>query len=167
MPKKKQQSAPYYNIGQLRVSYWNNLKNETAELARCNRGSANEKKRIVAAAEILKELAGVERFFAFPGLKRVESLKTALERKEHTSLAHNVAETTRHLVSDSYRSNPNFLDDESEQSMEQVEIREAVDGVRRNYFEVLFVETCPMRMKRPCDKSSQKFVAHKISLLMV
>ncbi|MGW8123796.1 aminotransferase class I/II-fold pyridoxal phosphate-dependent enzyme [Roseivirga echinicomitans] len=153
MPKKKQLSAPYYNIGQLRVSYWNNLKNETAELARCHRGSANEKNRITAATEILKELAGVERFFAFPGLRKIEVLQAALSRKEHTSLANNVAETTRSLVSDSYRSNPSFLDEENEQSMEEVESRESVDGVRRNYFEVLFVEDMTDTDERALKKS--------------
>lgn len=139
MPNKKQLSAPYYNIGQLRVDYWNSLKTETLELSRCHKGSANEKKHIETCKSLLKSLKGVEHYFAFPGLKCLERLTTALSRHEHTALANQVVETTRQLVSDSYRSNPDFLD-ETELSMEEVEDRERPDGVTRNYFEVLFVE---------------------------
>ncbi len=137
--KKKPISAPYYNIGQLRVAYWNNLKNETADLARCHRGSAHEKKHQLAAEAILKDLEGVERYFAFPGKLRIEHLLATLHRKELTTLANKVAETTRELVSDSYRSHANLKDDET-LSMEKTEDAEKPEGVRKNYFEVMFVE---------------------------
>ena len=61
-------SAPYYNIGQLRVDYWNKLKIVTSELARCNNGSANAKKHIIDAKSLLKDLKGVAVFFATPGV---------------------------------------------------------------------------------------------------
>ena len=136
--KKKPISAPYYNIGQLRVDYWNKLKNETADLARSNRGSGNEKLLITAAKEIIFDLRTVEQFFAFPGVARVTFLDAALDRKEFAALANYVAETTRQLVSDSYRSSPDFLADDS--SMEELEEREKSTEVKQNYFEVLFVE---------------------------
>ena len=139
MATKKTVSAPYYNIGQLRIAHWNSLKNETAELARCHKGSENEKQHILTVRNLVKELGSVERFFAFPGMRRLQQLSTALSRHEHTSLAHLVTETTRQIVSDSYRSHPDFLKDD-EQSMEEVEERLRQDGVRKNYFEVLFVE---------------------------
>jgi arginine decarboxylase len=135
----KQISAPYYNIGQLRVDYWNNLKNVTADLARCHKGSANEKTHHTEAANIIKQLLSVEKFFAFPGVSRVEYLKAILLRKEHNVLSNAVADTTRQLVSYSYRSNPDFLDAD-ENSMEEVEDREKIGEVKQNYFEVLFVE---------------------------
>jgi len=137
--KKKSISAPYYNIGQLRVDYWNSLKRESAELAKCKKGSSNEKVRSNKVLEILDDLFGVECYFAFPGMPRVNLLKEALARFEYTALANNVASTTRQLVSDSYRGNPDFLEDD-EESMTEVENREKENGVRKNYFEVLFVE---------------------------
>jgi arginine decarboxylase len=137
--KKKSISAPYYNIGQLRVDYWNSLKRESAELAKCKKGSSNEKVRSNKVLEILDDLFGVECYFAFPGMPRVNLLKDALARFEYTALANNVASTTRQLVSDSYRGNPDFLEDD-EESMTEVENREKENGVRKNYFEVLFVE---------------------------
>lgn len=139
MVKKKSISAPYYNIGQLRVDYWNSLKRESAELAKCKKGSSNEKVRSNKVLEILDDLFGVECYFAFPGMPRVNLLKEALARFEYTALANNVASTTRQLVSDSYRGNPDFLEDD-EESMTEVENREKENGVRKNYFEVLFVE---------------------------
>ncbi len=139
MTKKKQASAPFYNIGQLRVDYWNDLKTQTTELARCHKGSTNEKKFSKAAGDLLRELRGVERFFAFPGKRRLEYLEGALARDEHSALATLVSETTRQLVSDSYRGNPDFIN-EDEMSMDVVEERERFNAVRKNYFEVLFVE---------------------------
>lgn len=139
MPKKKTISAPYYNIGQLRVDYWNKLMNNTADLAKCRNGSANEKQLIQEAKKLLKELHGVECYFAYPGVKKIIHLQGALARHEYTALANNVTETTRQLVSDSYRSHPDFLN-ASDQSMEEVEEVDSYDGVKKNYFEVLFVE---------------------------
>ncbi len=142
MIKKKQISAPYYNIGQLRVDFWNELKNETAELARCRKGSDNEKLHIKSSKEILKSLNGVECFFAFPGMTRLHTLQAALERHEHTALANQVADTTHQLVSDSYRSNTNFLDEHNNFLEEDEEVNK-VERTKKGYFEVLFVEDMP------------------------
>lgn len=139
MTKKKQISAPYYNIGQLRVDYWNDLKIQAAELARCRAGSENQKSHIGTSKQILKDLVGVERYFAFPGMNRMRNLESILSRNEFAAFANKVSETTRQLVSDSYRSHPDFLNDD-ETTMSEVEEREKLDGVKKNYFEVLFVE---------------------------
>lgn len=139
MITKKQKSAPYYNIGQLRVDFWNELKNETAELARCRKGSSNEKAHIERSKEILKSLNGVECFFAFPGMSRLKVLHAALERHEHTALANQVGDTTHQLVSDSFRSNTSFLD-EDKHIQEEDEVVKTVEKTKKGYFEVLFVE---------------------------
>jgi arginine decarboxylase len=137
--QNKTKSAPYYNIGQLRVDYWNNLKIETSELARCHKGSANEKAHKQKIKELLKDLKGVECFFASPGKGRIQKLDNAFSSHEHASLAHMAAETTKQLVGDSYRSNPDFIDFD-EQSIESAEEHEQHNSVRKNHFEVLFVD---------------------------
>ncbi|MGB5358463.1 MAG: ornithine decarboxylase, partial [Eudoraea sp.] len=139
MIKNKIKSAPYYNIGQLRVDYWNKLKIETAELARCRKGSANEKRHKQATKELIKDLKGVECFFASPGKGRIQKLEKAFSVHEHASLSHLAAETTKQLVGDSYRSNPDFLDHD-EHSIEAVEEHEQYNGISKNYFEVMFVD---------------------------
>lgn len=139
MIKTNIKTAPYYNIGQLRVDYWNKLKIVTAELARCNKGSANEKKYISDAKSILKDLKSVAVYFATPGMVRIHKLENALFKNEHTSLANLVSETTKQLVGDSYKSNPDFLNYD-EHSIESVEEHEQLNTIRKNHFEVLFVD---------------------------
>ncbi len=140
MGKKEQQSAPFYNMGQLRVMHWNKLKDASAELARCHRGSANEKRLSEEATKLLKELKGLEKFFAFPGPRRIESLTDSLKHHEYSALARNVSDTTRELVSDSYRSDPQFLKSDEHEKLEDNEFTPSSNLPPKNYFEVLFVE---------------------------
>jgi len=136
---KDVQAEPYYNIGQLRVDYWNKLKIVTAELARCKKGSANEKSYISDAQSLIKDLKGVAVYFASPGMRRIQKLENALSRNEYTALSQLVAETTKQLVGDSYRSNPEFINYD-ELSIESAEEHEQHNIVRKNHFEVLFVD---------------------------
>ena len=139
MIKTNIKNAPYYNIGQLRVDYWNKLKIATAELSRCRKGSTNEKELRDDTKSLLNDLKGVEVYFAAPGMARLQKLENSLSRREHTSLANLVSETTKQLVGDSYKSNPDFLDFD-EHSIESVEVHEQFNSVRKNHFEVLFVD---------------------------
>ncbi len=139
MPEKKVESSHYYNIAQLRVESWNKLKSVSTNLGNCNRGSDDEKAQKENLRSLLKEIEGVECYFAFPGLMRINVLQEMLDRQEHTALAHRIAEITKHLVSDRYRTNPDFLE-EDDSGVELAENREISEGVRKNYFEVLFVE---------------------------
>lgn len=140
MTNKKQRSAPFYNAGQLRVALWNNLKIQTTELSRCHNGSANGKTHENSCKNLLKELDAVERYFAFPGIRRLDQLQTALARHEHTALANAVRDVTRQLVSDSYRTNTDFNNHDSEENALAIYESETSNQAKKNYFEVLFVE---------------------------
>ena len=98
-----------FNVGQLRVDSWNHLKKETAELDRCHKGSANEKQHILQVKSILKDLNGIEKYFGFPGVRRVDQMEASLSRREHRALANKAEDLTRQLISDSYRGNPDFI----------------------------------------------------------
>ncbi|HSM63657.1 MAG TPA: hypothetical protein VK833_06950, partial [Gillisia sp.] len=139
MIQKKSKSAPYYNIGQLRVDYWNKLKIETSELSRCHKGSMNEKTHRLKIKELIKDLKGVESFFAFPGIERLHKFEKAFSSHEFASLSHLVAESTRQLLGDSYKSNPDFIDFD-EHSMASTEEHEQHNNIRKNHFEVLFID---------------------------
>ncbi|MDH3244880.1 MAG: hypothetical protein OEM26_09715, partial [Saprospiraceae bacterium] len=152
MIKNKTKNTPYYNIGQLRVDYWNKLRIETSELARCHEGSANEKAHQQKVRELIKDLKGVECFFASPGKERLRKFENAFSNKEYSSLSHIVAETTRELVGDSYKSNPDYLEiDES--SIESVEEHEQFNNVRKNHFEVLFIDNISNQYERKLKQS--------------
>ncbi len=139
MINNKNISSQYFNVGQLRIDQWNSVKRETAKLAASHRGTEEEKKHRAEALQLLQKCEGVECYFAFPGISKIESLKKKLERQEHTALSHQVTEITRQLVSDRYRSNPDFMDDD-ELGPETKENGELQQGAGKNYFEVLFVE---------------------------
>lgn len=139
MGKKQQISTPYYNISQLRVDYWTALKNETAELARCHKGSANARRHVQEVKDLIRKLTSVESYFAFPGIHRMKGLKEELNKERFGSLARYVAEDVKQLVSDSYRGNPRFLEEETK--AEIPETRNALNATaNKTYFEVLFVE---------------------------
>ena len=139
MLKTRIKTAPYYNIGQLRVDYWNKLKIVTAELTRCHKGSVSEKRHLSDTKSLLKDLKGVEVYFAAPGMACLQKLENVLSRNEHTALSNLVSETTKQLVGDSYKSNPDFLNHD-EHSIESVEAHEQFNAIRKNHFEVLFVD---------------------------
>lgn len=139
MLKTKVKSAPYYNIGQLRIDFWNKLKVETSELARCHKGSENEKRHKLSVDGLINDLKGVECYFAAPGKERLRRLEKAFSIHEYASLSHLVSETTKELVGDSYRSNPDFIDFD-EQSMHSADEHDLQSGVRKNHFEVLFID---------------------------
>ncbi len=137
--KSKKNSAPYYNIGQLRVDYWNKLKIETSELTRCDKGSGNEEAHKQNVKRLITDLKGVECFFAFPGKERLQKFENAFCINEYTSLSHLVAETTRQLLGDNCKSNPDVLGF-NEHSMESVDDHDQNGSSRKNHFEVLFVD---------------------------
>lgn len=141
MAKTNIHRSKYYNIGQLRVDYWNTLKITTAELVRLKKGSANEKEKEKRVKELIKDLKGVECFFASPGKECLQKLESTLSNKEYNSLAHLVAETTKQLVGDSYKTNPDYVNYD-EKSIESVEKHEQYNTIRKNHFEVLFIDNC-------------------------
>ncbi len=139
MEENKPDSSYHYNVAQLRLESWNNLKNESIKLEKCNRGSSDEKKLQNNLRRLLNEIEIIESYFAFPGILRLRGLNEMLERQEHTALTNKIAEITKHLVSDRYRSNPDLMEDE-DQGVEISDRGEHPDAVKKNYFEVLFVE---------------------------
>ena len=139
MPEKTPVRTNHYNVAQLRMESWNTLKTESTKLEHSNRGSSEEKDLKKSVRKYLENLQGVESYFAFPGIMRLRVLNEMLDRQEHTALAHKIAEITKHLVSDRYRSNPDFIED-GEQIVDTSENGELLEGVKKKYFEVLFVE---------------------------
>ncbi len=132
-------SAPYYSIGQLRLDLWTEFKNLCVEMTRAGIEAARLKQLRKQGAEHIKRLGTVERYFAFPGLQRVDKLKRLLERREYALLEHEAASLNRMLVSEAYRAAPQLMEDDDDETAKDVPQERQVDK-RKNYFEVLFVE---------------------------
>ena len=138
--RKKPISTPYFSISQLRLEFWKRLKNVSAELSRCRIGSANAREHQNRVEELLNDLKVIEQYYAFPGQNCLQHFSRSLNLREYNSLANHIAETTRQLVSDSYRSNPYFLFDEESEENLNTSVADKSANHRKNYFEVLFVE---------------------------
>lgn len=139
MAKKQHLSAPYYNIGQLRVDYWNDLKDEATGILLNLKNPNKVKKAILKMEGLLSDLKEVECYFAFPGLNKIAKLEKAIQYQEYSVLADCVVDLTRLVVSETYRTHPDHLSDEVI-SMEVVEDHEQPDKLKKNYFEVMFVD---------------------------
>ncbi|MEZ4902169.1 MAG: aminotransferase class I/II-fold pyridoxal phosphate-dependent enzyme [Spirosomataceae bacterium] len=133
---KKPISAPYYNIGQLRVDRWNELKNSATGLSHCEKNTDEEKRLRKTMVEHLHELEGIESYFSFPGLSRLAHLQTALKRQEYTALANKVAEITRILVGNSTHSTYTTIDTD----LEELEKSAPAEEARKTHFDVMIVE---------------------------
>lgn len=138
MSDRKIKSAPYYNIGQLRVDFWNKLKILTSELTRCEKDSESEKEHVEKIEELLRNLKGVECYFASPGKDQVQKLENAFIAHEYGFLSNLVDDSTKLLVGDSYRSNLEFIT--QEENKHELSSENQVEGGTKNHFEVLFVD---------------------------
>ena len=139
--KKKPTSTPYYSIGQLRIDQWKELKNKCAELSHSNRDSTHKKQLKNKLEELLKPIKIVEQYYTFPGKTMIGKLANALARNELAALSRIVADITRRLVSDSYRSNPYaYFEEEDEHHSSVKDTLELPSDHQKNHFEVLFVE---------------------------
>ncbi|WP_040556231.1 aminotransferase class I/II-fold pyridoxal phosphate-dependent enzyme [Psychroflexus gondwanensis] len=139
MINPKPKMSTYYNISQLRLESWNDLKFESSNLENISKGSVEGDKQIEKVKKIFKRLESIESYFALPGLFRMGLLLEMIERQEYTAFAHKISEITKLLVSDKYRSNPNAFEDDDLNS-DSLEAIDKFDGKGKNYFEVLFVE---------------------------
>lgn len=129
-------SAPYYSIGQLRLDKWNELKNESEDLSNCTKGSALETKHKNSIEQLLIDLSTVEQYFALPGKAILEKLTRYLAKEDYGVLTSVINNITRQLIGDV---DSGTLDDDGDQ-LEVESISNAHQGVKNNYFEVLFVE---------------------------
>ncbi|GAB5538158.1 MAG: decarboxylase [Salibacteraceae bacterium] len=122
----------YYNVSEYRSELWNRLKDEAANTLEDDNEEGVTEKNILS---IIDELERIEKYWAFPGLHRLERLKDALGRKEFHAFCNAVEELVRMLVSKAYYSeNPESLNTIEEQNAADTE-----SSQRNHYFEVLIV----------------------------
>jgi arginine decarboxylase len=138
--QKKAISAPYYSIGQLRLDKWNELKNQSEELSHCTIGSDDENKHKKKIEELLEDLSIVEQYFALPGMTIIDRLINSLAQDELGVLAQIINNTTRQLVNDIYSGNSFFPTEDDSDQLEIESMNSVQQGMKKNYFEVLFVE---------------------------
>ncbi|TAF74456.1 MAG: aminotransferase class I/II-fold pyridoxal phosphate-dependent enzyme [Bacteroidetes bacterium] len=130
-------NSKHYNINQLRIDLWNELK-EKSNIA--NRNLASDKK-LIEINDVLQNLVSIEQYFSFPGVYLVNTLIESVKRGEIKSISTQVNEIVHLLVSESYKTNPDVLDDTFGDGFQGKSKRNATSNTtKKNYFEVLYVE---------------------------
>ncbi len=148
MTRKKIISAPYYSIGQMRLDQWKQVKAQSAELILQKNGSQAEQKILDLLRQSFENLKVVEQYFSFPGKKLVATFAQSLALGEYAVLAGRLSETTKLLVSDSYRGVSFAFNDDDEENHGLETGKEVIDVSNSRHFEVLFVEDLPEEDER-------------------
>ncbi|HNQ13446.1 MAG TPA: hypothetical protein PKM16_09595, partial [Bacteroidia bacterium] len=103
--------APFYNIGQLRLKLWKDIRNNAIDFGKGKQTRDKLNHLSEEAQDILGQLSHVENYFAFPGYKAVSKLISFLENEDYISYAAQALDLTRSLIYNIYRIHPDFADD--------------------------------------------------------
>ena len=133
-------NSKHYNINQLRIDLWNELKEKSNYITRVQNTPIFEE-RLAELNTVLQNLLSIEQYFSFPGAPLVRRIIKSVEKKELKAVSNQVAEIVYLLVSDNYRTHPEVLG-------EKFNVGYATEGNKdklavnsnKNYFEVLYVE---------------------------
>lgn len=140
MTASKVSSTHHFNVAQLRIDLWNQLRTQLhfrQKEKRKDVDSENNK----SVSELLNDLAIIEQYYSFPGKKRIRKLQEFVKNEEFYTASIKVNELVRQLVSESYRSNPGLIKDEPKEENSGSENGEQkTSGGNKNHFEVLFVD---------------------------
>ncbi len=126
----------YFNVIQLRLDHWNELKVAANHLKKKSGDSAQQTSKILDAFDVLKLL---EQYWTYPGVAALEMLRGMYRRKEYVTLAHTVSDIVRLLSSETYRDNPLRFDmgqDREKKGMDETTGQQ----VKKNGFDVLIVD---------------------------
>jgi arginine decarboxylase len=129
-------SKKYFNIGQYRLDIWNNLKLIAPNFKGSKQPSTEEQAYIF---ELLDRLDVIERYWAYPGKKAIDSLKLMLSRQEFNSFGLALSNIFKALTSESYRLNPVSAKANLNNILEEGSI-EKYDA-NKHYFEVMVVDS--------------------------
>mgnify|MGYP001551032658 CR=1 FL=1 len=133
-------NSEHYNINQLRVDLWNELKEKSNHITRVQHTEVFDSSLNELNA-VLKDLLSIENYFSFPGAPLVRKLIKAVEKNEFKATSNQVAEIVHLLVSDNYRAHPELLSEKFNGSYNSEGNKDKLaSGPQKNYFEVLYVE---------------------------
>ena len=133
-------NSKHYNINQLRIDLWNELKEKSNHITRVQHQDTFEP-RLTELNEVLQNLLSIEQYFSFPGAPLVRKIINSIEKRELKAVSNQVAEIVYLLVSDNYRTHPEVLGEKFNGSYNSEGNKEKLSSnSKKNYFEVLYVE---------------------------
>jgi arginine decarboxylase len=133
-------NSKHYNINQLRIDLWNELKEKSNQITLVQQTPAFDDK-LTELNEVLTNLVSIEQYFAFPGAPLVNQIIKAVKKGELKAVSNRVSEIVSLLVSDNYRIHPEMMDENiNAHYANQSKKDKGAIASKRNYFEVLYVE---------------------------
>ena len=133
-------NSKHYNINQLRIDLWNELKEKSNNISRIPQNESFDIP-LNDLNEVLQNLLSIEQYFSFPGAPLVRKIIKSVDKSELKAVSNQVAEIVYLLVSDNYRTHPEVLGEKFKGGYAGEGNKEKLSsGSKKNYFEVLYVE---------------------------
>ncbi len=132
--------AKHYNINQLRIDCWNELK-EKSQLANRLLKKAEIDTCLKEIKALLNQLKSIEQYYIFPGTAIVDKFIAAAKKEEIKAMSGRIAETVALLVSENYRLHPEMMDEFLMGDYVSIDKNDKnITTKGKTYFEVLHVE---------------------------
>ena len=147
--------SKHYNINQLRIDLWNDLKEQSKQITRYQKDKSFDK-RLQALNAILENLLSIEHYFSFPGAVFTKEIIVAVTKEEFNAVSNRVTEVVALLVSDDYRTHPELRPDHFDKS-DTGSQKKAMD-VKGNSFEVLYVENLSQHEEKLLKQKSKELM---------
>ncbi len=147
--------SKHYNINQLRIDLWNDLKEQSKQITHYQKDKSFDK-RLKALNAILENLLCIEHYFSFPGAAFTKEVIAAVHKEEFNAVSNRVTEVVALLVSDDYRTHPEVRPDHFDKS-DKGSQKKAMD-VKGNSFEVLYVENLSQHEEKLLKTKSKELM---------
>lgn len=147
--------SKHYNINQLRIDLWNDLKEQSKQITHYQKDKSFDK-RLKALNAILENLLCIEHYFSFPGAAFTKEVIAAVHKEEFNAVSNRVTEVVALLVSDDYRTHPELRPDHFDKS-DKGSQKKAMD-VKGNSFEVLYVENLSQHEEKLLKTKSKELM---------
>ncbi len=151
-------NSKHYNINQLRIDLWNELKEKSNQITRVQQSTMVES-RLTELYEALQNLLSIEQYFSFPGAALVRKIIKSVDKRELKAVSNQLSEIVYLLVSDNYRTHPEVLSEKFNGGYANEIPKEKLQGtLKKNYFEVLYVEDLSSREELILKNKFKEFI---------
>lgn len=134
-------NSKHYNINQLRIDLWNELKDKANLVTHISSDKKAVAARLEEVNEICQNLLSIEHYFSFPGAAVVGRIIKSVKKNELKAISNQVVEIVSLLVSDNFGTHPEVLSEKFNEGPANESNKDTlVNSSKKNYFEVLYVE---------------------------
>jgi arginine decarboxylase len=156
--------SKHYNINQLRIDLWNELKEKSTQLTTVDKKNGlNE--RLNEVNDVLQNLLSIEQYFSFPGAALVNRIIKSVKKSEYKAVSNQIADIVYTLVNDNYRTHPETIHENNRGIIvDELKKDNLTTASKKNYFEVLYVEDLSEKEENIFKNKFKEFTSPQSSL---